>query len=72
MGCLYKRKWKDTKTKELIEGNIWWIKYYRNGRPYQESTHTEEEAEAEKLLKIREGEIAHGESGDLLRSGPVR
>jgi len=60
MGCLYKRKWKDRKTGELIEGDIWWIKYYRNGRPYQESSHSGEEAEAQKLLKIREGEIAHG------------
>lgn len=41
-------------------GSIYWIKYYRNGRPYQESTHTGQEAEAERLLKIREGEIAQG------------
>jgi integrase len=41
-------------------GSIYWIKYYRNGKPYQESTHTDQETEAEKLLKIREGEIAHG------------
>ena len=26
MGCIYKR------------GDIYWIKYYRNGKPYQEST----------------------------------
>jgi len=48
MGCIYKR------------GDIYWIKYYQNGRPYQESSHTDQETEAEKLLKIREGEIAKG------------
>ena len=40
--------------------NTFWIKYYRKGRPYQESTHTDQRDEAEKLLKIREGEIAKG------------
>jgi len=47
-------------------GSIYWIKYYRHGRPYQESTHTDQEAEAEKLLKIREGEIASGKNPGIL------
>lgn len=42
-------------------GSIYWIKYYRNGRPYQESTKSEKEADAKRLLKEREGEIAKGE-----------
>jgi len=48
MGSLYKR------------GAIWWIKYYRNGKPYFESTHTRNEAEAKRKLKLREGQIAEG------------
>ena len=48
MGCIYKR------------GNTWWIKYYRNGKPYQESSKSGKEAEAKKLLKKREGEISEG------------
>jgi integrase len=48
MGCIYKR------------GNTYWIKYYRNGKPYQESSKSDKEAEAKKLLKKREGEISEG------------
>lgn len=46
MGMIYKR------------GNIFWIKYYRNGKPYFESTHTDKEGEAKRKLKLREGQIA--------------
>jgi site-specific recombinase XerD len=46
MGSIYKR------------GNIYWIKYYRNGKPYRESTKSKKEADAKRLLKKREGEIS--------------
>ena len=48
MGSLYQR------------GNVWWIKYYRNGKSYRESTRSEKETYAKKLLKLREGEITQG------------
>ncbi len=48
MGYLYKR------------GNIWWVKYYRNGRPIRESTATDKETEAKRFLKLREGDVATG------------
>ena len=48
MGCIYKR------------GRIYWIKYYRNGKPYCESSKRKKEADAKRLLKKREGEIAAG------------
>jgi integrase len=48
MGCIYKR------------GNIYWIKYYRNGKPYRESSKSKKETDAKRLLKKREGEIAAG------------
>jgi len=48
MGSTYKR------------GDIFWIKYYRHGKPYRESTHTNKITKAQKLLKKREGEIAEG------------
>lgn len=48
MGYLYKR------------GNIWWCKYYVNGRPIQESTHHEKHEDARDFLKQREGDVAHG------------
>jgi len=48
MGSIYKR------------GQVYWIKYYRNGKPYRESTKSKKEADAKRLLKKREGEISEG------------
>ncbi len=48
MGTIYKR------------GQVYWIKYYRNGKPYRESTKSKKEADAKRLLKKREGEISQG------------
>lgn len=41
-------------------GAVWWVKYYRNGRPIRESSGSSKESDAIQLLKIREGDIAHG------------
>lgn len=48
MGSIYKR------------GAVFWVKYYRNGKPYRESAKTEKESEAKRLLRKREGEISDG------------
>jgi len=48
MGSIYKR------------GEIYWIKYYRNGKPYRESTKSNKERVAKRFLKKREGEIGNG------------
>lgn len=53
MGTLYKR------------GNTWWIKYYRNGKSYFESTHTKNESKAKRKLKLREGQIEEGRFAGL-------
>jgi integrase len=39
---------------------LWWVKYYRNGKPYRESTHTTNEKKAQDFLKQRLGEIVTG------------
>jgi integrase len=49
MGHIYRRK------------GVLWIKYYRNGKPYYESSHSGKKAVATQLLKRREGEISKGE-----------
>ena len=59
MGMIYRRKSKD-KHGQVKEGAVYWLKYYRNGKPYYESTGTQKEADARKLLKKREGEISEG------------
>jgi integrase len=43
-----------------LRGHTYWVKYYRNGKPYRESTHSDKESDAKKLLKKREGEIVEG------------
>ena len=48
MGSIYKR------------GEVSWIKYYRNGKPYRESSHSGKITLAQRLLKKREGEISEG------------
>jgi len=40
----------------------WWAKYYANGVPVRESTHTGKKGEARRFLKMREGRTASGES----------
>jgi len=53
MGMIYKR------------GNIFWVKYYRNGRAYSESSKSRKESDAKRLLKLREGQIAEGRFSGL-------
>ncbi len=48
MGAIYKR------------GNVYWIKYYRAGKPYYESSKSTKESVAKKLLKLREGHVVEG------------
>jgi hypothetical protein len=51
MGTIYRRRGK----------KVVWIKYYRNGKPYYESSHSKKKEVARRLLKKREGEISKGE-----------
>jgi len=48
MGSIFKR------------GGKFWVKYYRNGKSYRESSGSDKKMVARKLLEIREGEIAQG------------
>ena len=45
MGSIYQR------------GKVYWIKYYRAGKSYRESSHSEKESDAKRLLKKREGQV---------------
>ncbi len=42
-------------------GSIYWIAYYHRGKEYRESSRSESEAQARKLLKKRIGEVANGQ-----------
>ena len=41
-------------------GSVWWVKWYRNGRPVRESTGSSEERDARNLLNRRLGAVAEG------------
>ena len=60
MGHIYKPKYTDKKTGEVKESQVYWIKYYRNGKPYRESTKSKKFKEAKRLLNKREDEISDG------------
>src|SRR5262245_16345801 len=50
MGSIYRQK----------RSRFWWIKYYRNGRPCRESSGSEKESDARRLLRLREGDVERG------------
>jgi hypothetical protein len=41
-------------------GSVWWLRYYRNGRRFEESAWTDKCEVARDLLRTREGDIAKG------------
>src|SRR3954464_8646690 len=48
-----------------LRGKIWWIIYSHSGRRIEESSHSEDQAVAKKLLSKRLGEIATGRPARL-------
>ena len=59
MGTIYRPKYRNKKSGEVKQSAVYWIKYYRNGKPYRESTGSKKEADAKRLLKKREGDVVH-------------
>ncbi len=59
MGHVYRRKRKDRKGR-VHESPVYWVQYYRNGKKYRESSGSTKRADAERLLREREGSIAKG------------
>jgi len=41
-------------------GNVWWLKYYDNGRPRYESSRSTKETDAKRLLSLRLGQVEQG------------
>lgn len=41
-------------------GNVWWLRYFRNGKRYEESSGSDKKGVARDLLRLREGDIAKG------------
>jgi integrase len=43
-----------------LRGRVWWIRYNRNGRRFEESSGSKLKQDATRLLKLREGDVAKG------------
>src|SRR5262245_57029205 len=43
-----------------LRGKTWWISYYVNGKPVQESAKTRDKTEARKFLQVKIGQRAEG------------
>jgi integrase len=43
-----------------LRGRVWWVKYYRDGRPYEESTRSARQGAAKRLLRLRESQCDQG------------
>lgn len=39
---------------------LWWIRFYRNGKPFYENTRSPRKKDAQRLLALREGQVASG------------
>lgn len=50
----------------FLRGKTWWIKYYRNGKSFRESSGSTTQMVAKKMLARREGEIALGKLPGVL------
>ena len=48
-----------------LRGNIYWIKYSREGRRFRELSESRKKSAAKRLLRIREGQIAQGRFAGL-------
>ncbi len=60
MGSIYRRAVKDPETGRRVNIGPYWFKYYRNGRPFRESAHSEKIGEARRLLALRQGQVVEG------------
>jgi len=59
-GLSYRASWECAMGQLRKRGNTWWIRYYRNGKRYEESSGSTKESDARTLLRQREGDVAKG------------
>src|SRR5215472_7681403 len=59
MGMIYRQKHRNS-AGEIVEGRVWWLKFYVNGKPVRVSSGTDKESIARKVLKLKEGDAIAG------------
>jgi integrase len=60
-GSIFKKRWKDKRTGEVMKCDTWFIQFYRNGKRVRESTGSSDFEYAKKELQKRLAEVAAGE-----------
>lgn len=63
-GSIYKPKYRD-KDKNLVESQVYWVKYYKGGKPLRESTQTTEYDEAVTFLASRVADVTKGKTPNI-------
>lgn len=71
MGSTYRQSYKDKTTGEIRTWSVWWIKYYRDGKAIRESSESDKESDAKRLLHLREGDVVRG-APVVPRAGKVK
>ena len=59
MGAIYRPKYRNA-AGELVESSAWWLRFYVNNKPVRLNSKKDKETVARKLLKLKEGDAAHG------------
>jgi len=62
LGSIYRPKYKNPGG-ALIESGVWWIRYSYRGTVHRESSKSRSKADAVRLLKKRQGDMAAGRAG---------
>ncbi|HZU45287.1 MAG TPA: phage integrase SAM-like domain-containing protein [Terriglobales bacterium] len=60
---IYKPKYRDPKTDELVESSIYWYKFMWNGKPVRESTKQRNDKVARQMESAHRTALAKGELG---------
>jgi integrase len=63
-GSIYRPKYRD-KDGNLIESMVYWVKYYKDGKPYRESTKKSEYEDARSFLLNRVKEVDEGKTPNI-------
>src|SRR5208283_3935911 len=63
-GSIFRPKYRD-KNGDLVESQVYWVKYYKDGKPLRESTKTPDYDEAVTFLAGRVADVTKGKTPNI-------
>ena len=63
-GSIYRPKYRD-KNGDLVESQVYWVKYYKDGKPLRESTRATDYDEAVAFLADRMSDVTKGKTPNI-------